>query len=253
MGLGQLVKGSCDQMRHDHQGNEKKGEVHLHVGFQMEAKDAADEYHGDLADDHREFPPPNFVSEPRVEQTPPKLHLLVPETLPTAIQENGRRQRQTHRVDQDLRQGHEQHHRQMRAHKTGLLQIGGQPQSVANPLALKCRHALLDQRRVGQVQQDDDGEHDDLFASGPTSDDDSEEAGDDLFADDDEADDLFADEGEDDLFADDGDEDELFADEPAETSPVEEAAEPVDEYAAVEDEPEVADDGDDDDIDALFA
>ena len=36
-------------------------------------------------------------------------------------------------------------------------------------------------------------------------------------------------------------------------TPVEEAAEPVDEYAAVEDEPEVADDGDDDDIDALFA
>ena len=81
---------------------------------------------------------------------------------------------------------------------------------------------------------DDDGEHDDLFASGSTSDDDSEEAGDDLFASD-------------------GDEDDLFADEPAETTPVEEAAEPVDEYAAVEDEPEVADDGDDDDIDALFA
>ena len=76
--------------------------------------------------------PPNLVSEPRVEQTPPKLHLLVPETLPTAIQENGRRQRQTHRVEQDLRQGHEQHHRQMGAHKTGLLQIGSQPQSVAN-------------------------------------------------------------------------------------------------------------------------
>ena len=104
---------------------------------------------------------------------------------------------------------------------------------------------------------DDDGEHADLFASGPTSDDDSEEAGADLFADDDEAadeaDDLFADEGDDDLFASDGDEDDPFADEPAETTPVEEAAEPVDEYAAVEDEPEVADDGDDDDIDALFA
>ena len=53
MGFGQLVKRSRHQMGHDHQGDEKEGEVDLHVGFQMEAKDAADEDHGDLADDHR--------------------------------------------------------------------------------------------------------------------------------------------------------------------------------------------------------
>ena len=57
MGLGQLVKRSRHQMGHDHQGDEKEGEVHLHVGFQMEAKDAANEDHGDLADDHGELPP----------------------------------------------------------------------------------------------------------------------------------------------------------------------------------------------------
>ena len=103
--------------------------------------------------------PPNLVSEPRVEQPPTKLHLLVSETLPTTIQENGRRQRQPHRVQQDLRQGHEQHHRQMRAHKTGLLQIGGQPQSVANLLTGQCAHALFHQRRIGQVDQHDNAEH----------------------------------------------------------------------------------------------
>ena len=57
MVLGQLIKRHGDQMGHYHQGDEEESEVHLHVGFQMEAKDTADEDHGDLADDHREFPP----------------------------------------------------------------------------------------------------------------------------------------------------------------------------------------------------
>ena len=39
-------------MRHDHQGDEKEREMDLHVGFQMEAKDAADEDHGDLSNNH---------------------------------------------------------------------------------------------------------------------------------------------------------------------------------------------------------
>ena len=105
---------------------------------------------------------------------------------------------------------------------------------------------------------DDDGEHDDLFATGPVSDDASEEVEDDLFADDGE-DDLFADDGEDNLFADDG-EDDLFADDvddatadaPVEEAPAKVVAEPTEEYDVVEEEPEGADD-DDDDIDALFA
>ena len=97
---------------------------------------------------------------------------------------------------------------------------------------------------------DDDGEHDDLFATGPVSDDASEEAEDDLFADDD-GDDLFADDGEDDLFADDSD--DAVADTPAEEAPAEAVAEPTEEYDVVEEEPEGADDDDDDDIDALFA
>jgi len=99
---------------------------------------------------------------------------------------------------------------------------------------------------------DDDGEHDDLFASGSM---DEEEAAteDDV----DDADDLFAD-GDDDLFADDGD-DDLFADDGAEEA-LEEAAKEVAEEAPaaavddiVEEEPEGDDDDDDDDIDALFA
>ena len=98
---------------------------------------------------------------------------------------------------------------------------------------------------------DDDGEHDDLFASGPVSDDGPEEDEDDLFADDGEGDDLFADDGdEDDLFADDGD--DAVGDTPAEEAPAEVVAEPTEEYDVVEEEPEGADD-DDDDIDALFA
>ena len=100
---------------------------------------------------------------------------------------------------------------------------------------------------------DDDGEHDDLFASGSM---DEEEAvpEDDV----DDADDLFADDDDDDLFADDGD-DDLFADDGAEEAS-EEAAEEVAEEAPaavvddiVEEEPEGDDDDDDDDIDALFA
>ena len=96
---------------------------------------------------------------------------------------------------------------------------------------------------------DDDGEHDDLFATGSVSDDASEEAEDDLFADGD-GDDLFADDGEDDLFADDSD--DAVAAAPAEEAPAEAVAEPTEEYDVVEEEPEGADD-DDDDIDALFA
>ena len=88
---------------------------------------------------------------------------------------------------------------------------------------------------------DDDGEHDDLFATGPVSDDAPEET---------EDDDLFADDGDDDLFADDGD--DATADVPAEEAPAEAVAEPTEEYDVVEEEPEGADD-DDDDIDALFA
>ncbi len=100
------------------------------------------------------------------------------------------------------------------------------------------------------VSLDDDGEHDDLFASGKMDDDEPEmeaEA-------DDEGDDLFADDGDDDLFADD-DADDLFAeDEPAEVESAEEAVDETPTAVAnvVEDEPE-GDDDDDDDIDALFA
>ena len=100
---------------------------------------------------------------------------------------------------------------------------------------------------------DDDGEHDDLFASGSM---DEEEAPAEDDADD--ADDLFADDDDDDLFADDGD-DDLFADDGAEEAS-EEASEEVAEEAPaavvddiVEEEPEGDDDDDDDDIDALFA
>ncbi|MBN30005.1 MAG: translation initiation factor eIF-1A [Euryarchaeota archaeon] len=96
---------------------------------------------------------------------------------------------------------------------------------------------------------DDDGEHDDLFATGPVSEDTSEEVEDDLFADD-GGDDLFADDGEDDLFA--GDDGEAAADAPVEEASAEAVAEPTEEYDVVEEEPGGADD-DDDDIDALFA
>ena len=100
---------------------------------------------------------------------------------------------------------------------------------------------------------DDDGEHDDLFASGSM---DEEEA---VTEDDaDDADDLFADDDDDDLFADDGD-DDLFADDGAEEASEEVAEEVAEEAPAavvddiVEEEPEGDDDDDDDDIDALFA
>ena len=113
------------------------------------------------------------------------------------------------------------------------------------------------------VSIDDDGEHDDLFASGAVEDEPqaTEDDGDDLFADDD-SDELFADDGGDDLFADD-DSDDLFADDGGDEGVVAEeeetaaeevpeaAAEPVEEY--VEEEPAGDDDDDDDDIDALFA
>ena len=108
------------------------------------------------------------------------------------------------------------------------------------------------------VSLDDDGEHDDLFASGAVEDEpqSNEDEGDDLFADDgDDGDDLFADDSDDDLFADDG-EDDLFAEDEPEVEAVaeevaEEVPEPVEEY--VEEEPAGDDEDDDDDIDALFA
>lgn len=98
---------------------------------------------------------------------------------------------------------------------------------------------------------DDDGEHDDLFASGREDDED------DMFDDDgDEGDDLFGDDGDDDdLFADDGDEgDDLFADDGEDDA--DQAEEPVDAADAPATIPEDEgddDDDDDDDVDALFA
>ena len=105
---------------------------------------------------------------------------------------------------------------------------------------------------------DDDGEHDDLFASGKITDDETEQVedeGDDLFADDD--DDLFGDDGDDDLFADDGD-DDLFAEDEGDEAPVQAEESEAEEAPAaeavdiVQEEPD-GDDDDDDDIDALFA
>jgi len=98
------------------------------------------------------------------------------------------------------------------------------------------------------VSLDDDGEHDDLFASGAAEDEpEASDEGDDLFADDD-GDDLFADDdGDDDLFA----EDEPEAEASTEAMPEEEAPAPVEEY--VEEEPAGDDEDDDDDVDALFA
>ena len=99
---------------------------------------------------------------------------------------------------------------------------------------------------------DDDGEHDDLFASGRGDDeddmfDDDGDEGDDLFGDDGDDDDLFADDGDDgdDLFADDGEDDADQAEEP-----VDAAVAPV---TIPEDEGDDDDDDDDDDVDALFA
>lgn len=99
---------------------------------------------------------------------------------------------------------------------------------------------------------DDDGEHDDLFASGRGDDeddmfDDDGDEGDDLFGDDGDDDDLFADDGDDgdDLFADDGEDDADQAEEP-----VDAAVAPI---TIPEDEDEGDDDDDDDDVDALFA
>lgn len=97
---------------------------------------------------------------------------------------------------------------------------------------------------------DDDGEHDDLFASGNMDEANEtapEDDADDLFADDDD-DDLFADDGDDDLFAEDGE-----AEMPAEVEEASEEAPPAVVDDVVEEEPEDDDDDDDDDIDALFA
>lgn len=97
---------------------------------------------------------------------------------------------------------------------------------------------------------DDDGEHDDLFASGRENDDD------DMYADEgDDSGDLFGDDGDDgdDLFTDDDDdEDDLFGDDgedDAEEAPSEDAHAPT---TMPEDEGD-DDDDDDDDVDALFA
>tara|TARA_Y100000991_G_scaffold215629_1_gene206969 strand:- start:4885 stop:5550 length:666 start_codon:yes stop_codon:yes gene_type:complete len=96
------------------------------------------------------------------------------------------------------------------------------------------------------VSLEDDGEHDDLFASGSAVDDEPEAEAEG----DDDGDDLFADDGDDDLFADDDDDDLFAEEEPAEEEPAEETPTVAD--SVVEDEPE-GDDDDDDDIDALFA
>ena len=98
---------------------------------------------------------------------------------------------------------------------------------------------------------DDDGEHDDLFASGRGDDeddmfDDDGDEGDDLFGDDGDDDDLFADDGDDgdDLFADDGEDDADQAEEP-----VDAAVAPI----TIPEDDGDDDDDDDDDVDALFA
>ena len=98
---------------------------------------------------------------------------------------------------------------------------------------------------------DDDGEHDDLFASGREDDeddmfDDDGDEGDDLFGDDGDDDDLFADDGDegDDLFADDGEGDADQADEPVDAA---------DAPATIPEDEGDDDDDDDDDVDALFA
>ena len=101
------------------------------------------------------------------------------------------------------------------------------------------------------VSLDDDGEHDDLFASGAVEDEPqvTEDDGEDLFADDgDDDDDLFADDGDDgdDLFAEDASDTEAVADFAPEEVPA-----PVEEY--VEEEPAGDDEDNDDDVDALFA
>ena len=101
------------------------------------------------------------------------------------------------------------------------------------------------------VSLDDDGEHDDLFASGAVEDEPqvTEDDGEDLFADDgDDDDDLFADDGDDgdDLFAEDASDTEAVADLAPEEAPA-----PVEEY--VEEEPAGDDEDNDDDVDALFA
>ena len=105
------------------------------------------------------------------------------------------------------------------------------------------------------VSLDDDGEHDDLFASGAVEDEPqvSEDDGDDLFADD-GGDDLFAgDDDSDDLFADDSSDDDavVMEEETAVEEVPEASSEPVEEY--VEEEPAGDDEDDDEDIDALFA
>ena len=92
------------------------------------------------------------------------------------------------------------------------------------------------------VSLDDDGEHDDLFASGNTADDEDEAPVEDD-----------ADDDSDDLFADDGEEDDLFADDDEGEAPAEAVGEEdtTPSEPAVEEEPE--DDDDDADVDALFA
>jgi len=95
------------------------------------------------------------------------------------------------------------------------------------------------------VSLDDDGEHDDLFASGAVEDEPQ--------ATEDDGDDLFADDDSDDLFADDSSDDDavVMEEETAVEEVPEASSEPVEEY--VEEEPAGDDEDDDEDIDALFA
>ena len=98
---------------------------------------------------------------------------------------------------------------------------------------------------------DDDGEHDDLFASGREDDEE------DMFDDDsDDTDDLFGDDDDDDLFADDGDgedADDLFDTDDGDADGEEDGTSDEDPVPASMPDDEDEDDDDDDDVDALFA
>lgn len=98
---------------------------------------------------------------------------------------------------------------------------------------------------------DDDGEHDDLFASGREDDEE------DMFDDDsDDTDDLFGDDDDDDLFADDGDgedADDLFDTDDGDADGEEDETSDEDPVPASMPDDEDEDDDDDDDVDALFA
>jgi len=98
---------------------------------------------------------------------------------------------------------------------------------------------------------DDDGEHDDLFASGREDDEE------DMFDDDsDDTDDLFGDDDDDDLFADDGDgedADDLVDTDDGDAEGEEDVPSDEEPVPASMPDDEDEDDDDDDDVDALFA